>query len=152
LAAFNDLTAGYTSLYCTFMARSLIDHDCYLRLTRSRDFLAAHTSQSVRVPEAARVAGISLHHYIRLYARAFGETPQAFVMRRRLENAQQLLRGGSLTVTEVCLEVGYDSVGSFSTLFRQRFGVSPRDYRRIYSFPGAALLFSVPRCFAEFWT
>ncbi len=72
-------------------------------------------------------------------------------MRRRLEDAQRLLRGGSLSVTEVCLEVGYESLGSFSTLFRRTSGVSPRDYRRLWSFPGAALLFSVPQCFAEFW-
>jgi len=97
------------------------------------------------------MAGISLHHYIRLYARAFGETPQEFVMRRRLEAAQQLLRGGSLSVTEVCFEVGYQSLGSFSTLFRRTCGVSPKDYRRVWSFPGAALLFSVPHCFAAFW-
>jgi AraC-like DNA-binding protein len=71
-------------------------------------------------------------------------------MRRRLENAQALLRGGSLSVTEVCLEVGYESPGSFSALFRRVYGVSPRDYRRLWSYPGAARLFSVPDCFAAF--
>ncbi len=110
---------------CHCMASPLIDYDCYLRLARSRDFLAAHSCRRIRVPDAAREAGISLHHYIRLYARAFGETPQEFVMRQRLETAQRLLRGGSLSVTDVCLEVGYESLGTFSTLFHRTCGVSP---------------------------
>jgi AraC-like DNA-binding protein len=132
-------------------AARLIDHECFVRLARSRDFLAAHARSRVRVPDAARIAGISTHHYIRLYARAFGETPQEFVMRRRLEDAQRLLRGGSLSVTEVCLEVGYESLGSFSTLFHRACGVSPREYRRLWAFPGAARLFAIPECFASFW-
>jgi AraC-like DNA-binding protein len=138
---------------CTMslMSRPLIDQECFVRLARSRDFLAADTHRCVRIPDAARVAGISRHHYIRLYARAFGETPQEFVTRRRLEHAQRLLRGGSLSIMEVCLEVGYQSLGSFSTLFRRNYGVCPRDYRRLWSFPGAALLFSIPPCFAAFW-
>ena len=98
------------------------------------------------------MAGISLHHYIRLYARAFGETPQEFVIRQRLATAQRLLRGGSLSITEVCFEVGYESLGSFSSLFRRAVGVSPREYRRLWSFPGAALLFSVPFCFSQLWS
>jgi AraC-like DNA-binding protein len=73
-------------------------------------------------------------------------------MRRRMEDAQKLLRGGSLSVTEICLEIGYEIPGSFSTLFRRFYGVAPRDYRRLWSFPGAARLFSVPDCFAAFWT
>jgi AraC-like DNA-binding protein len=135
----------------SLMSSPLIDHDCFVRLARSRDFLAAHTERCIRIPDAARVAGISRHHYIRLYARAFGETPQEFLTRQRLEHAQRLLRGGSLSITEVCLNVGYRSPGSFSTLFHRKCGVSPRDYRRLWSFPGAALLFSIPHCFAAFW-
>ncbi len=134
------------------MAARLIDHDCYVRLARSRDFLAEQASRRVRVFEAASVAGIAPHHYIRLYGRAFGETPQEFVIRRRLEHAERLLRGNSFSITEICLEVGYESLGSFSALFRRKYGVGPREYRRLWSFPGAALLFTVPHCYASLWT
>jgi AraC-like DNA-binding protein len=98
------------------------------------------------------VAGISPWHFVKLYTRAFGETPHEFVMRRRLEHAQKLLRGGSLSITEVCLEGGYESHGSFSTLFHRFYGVSPRDYRRLWSCPEAVRLFSVPNCFLAFWS
>jgi AraC-like DNA-binding protein len=130
----------------------LLDHDCFIRLARSRDFLAAHSGERILIPQAAKVAGISPYHFIRLYSRAFGETPHEFMMRRRLEQAQRLLRGGSLSVTEICFEVGYESPGSFSSSFRRFSGVSPRDYRRLWSFPGAALLYSIPHCFGAFWT
>lgn len=130
----------------------LIDHECFIRLARSRDFLAANASARIRIPEAAKTAGISPYHFTRLYARAFGETPHEFVTRRRIHHAQQLLRGGSLSVTEICLEVGYESLGSFSTLFQRSCGVSPRNYRRVWSISAAgALMFSVPDCFAAFW-
>jgi AraC-like DNA-binding protein len=133
------------------MPTRLLDHDCFVRLSRSRDFLAAHSGDRILIPEAAKVAGISPYHFIRLYARAFGETPHEFMTRRRLEHAQRLLRGGSLSITEVCFEVGYESPGSFSSTFHRFTGISPRDYRRLWSFPGAPLLFSVPHCFSAFW-
>jgi AraC-like DNA-binding protein len=132
------------------MPSRLLDHDCFARLSRSRDFLAAHSGDRILIPQAAKVAGISPYHFIRLYSRAFGETPHEFMTRRRLEHAQRLLRGG-LSVTEVCFEVGYESPGSFSSSFHRFTGVSPRAYRRLWSFPGAALLFSVPHCFSSFW-
>lgn len=133
------------------MSNSLLDYDCLIRLSRSRDFLAANSCDRIRIPQAAKVAGISPYHFIRLYSRAFGETPHEFMTRRRLEQAQRLLRGGSLSVTEICFEVGYESPGSFSTSFHRFSGVSPRDYRRLWSFPRAALLFSIPNCFHGFW-
>ncbi|HVW09718.1 MAG TPA: AraC family transcriptional regulator [Bryobacteraceae bacterium] len=133
------------------MRSPLLDHDRFVRLVRSRDFLAAHSSGRILIPQAAKIAGISPWHFTRLYTRAFGETPHEFMSRRRLEHAQRLLRGGSLSVTEVCFEVGYEGPGSFSSSFHRFAGVSPRDYRRLWSFPGAALLFSVPHCFSAFW-
>lgn len=133
------------------MPSRLLDHDCFVRLSRSRDFLAANSGERILIAEAAKVAGISPYHFIRLYSRAFGETPHEFMTRRRLEHAQRLLRGGGLSVTEVCFEVGYESPGSFSTSFHRFAGVSPRDYRRLWAFPGAARLFSIPQCFSAFW-
>lgn len=128
-----------------------LPQDLFTRLLRSRDFLAANAAASVSLSDAAKVACFSPFHYIRLFEEAFGETPHRFLARQRMEQAQRLLRGGSLTVTEVCLESGYQSLGSFSTAFHKRFGCSPAEYRRIFHFPKAARLFCVPSCFPALW-
>lgn len=106
-----------------------IDHETFLRLDRSRDYLAARFELPVSLREAAAEACLSPFHYHRLFARAFGETPHAFLTRRRLQEARRLLIAGDLPVTEVCLAVGYTSLGTFSARFHREAGCSPSAYR-----------------------
>jgi AraC-like DNA-binding protein len=105
----------------------------------------------VRLSQLARVAAMSPFHFLRLFRTTFGQTPHQFAMDVRLERAKRLLAETNLSITAICDAVGYVSLGSFSTLFRNRTGMSPRDYRvgrRRYWTMGVdfAPLF-VPGCF-----
>ncbi len=111
-------------------ARLILEHDLYVRLCRSRDYLAASLEGKPHLEDAARVAFLSPYHFHRLFARAFGETPHSFLTRMRIERARQLLAAEHLPVTDVCLAVGYESLGSFSTLFRAQTGRTPMEFRR----------------------
>jgi AraC-like DNA-binding protein len=84
----------------------------------------------VSIREAARVAGLSPFHFIRQFEAVFGATPHQFRIQTRLDKAKQLLALGDLSVTDVCLEVGFSSLGSFSDLFARRVGAPPSVYRR----------------------
>jgi AraC-like DNA-binding protein len=86
-------------------------------------------SSDVRVSDAAAEAGMSAFHFIRTFSTMFGETPLQFRTRERLTAAQRLLARGQ-SVTQVCLEIGFSSLGSFSTLFSREIGMSPAAYRR----------------------
>src|SRR3954468_6098672 len=86
-------------------------------------------AQPVDVPALARVALMSPGHFSRSFRAAYGETPYSYLMTRRIERAKMLLRRGDLTVTEVCLEVGCTSLGSFSSRFTELVGESPSAYR-----------------------
>jgi AraC-like DNA-binding protein len=97
----------------------------------------------------ASAAHVSPRHFSRSFRRAFGETPYQYLLTRRLERASHLLRTTELAVAEICLEVGFRSVGSFTTTFRRRLGVSPTEYRRAHAGPSAAD--QVPLCFAMAW-
>jgi len=110
--------------------RLILDHDTFVRLCRSRDYLAASLEDKPRLEDAARVAYLSPYHFHRMFARAFGETPHSFLTRMRIERARKLLASEHLPVTEVCLAVGYESLGSFSTLFRAQTGMTPIEFRR----------------------
>ncbi|MDH1303950.1 AraC family transcriptional regulator [Achromobacter sp. GD03932] len=105
------------------------DHRAFSRLCRARDLLADLRSAQVSVADAAREASMSPFHFIRRFEAAFGETPHQFRTRERLAAAQRLLAHGH-AVTDVCLELGYSSLGSFSALFARRIGVSPAQYQR----------------------
>ena len=87
-------------------------------------------AEPVTLREMAGAACMSPNHLLRTFRQAFGETPHQFLTTRRLEEARRLLADRELPVTEICLAVGFESLGSFSTLFRKRFGVSPSEYRR----------------------
>jgi AraC-like DNA-binding protein len=129
----------------------LVEEETFARLCRSRDFLASKLDQPVRLEDAAGEACLSPFHFHRMFARAFGETPHDFLRRLRIDRARQLLARDSLPVTEVCLVVGYESLGSFSTLFRSQVGCSPVEYRRsmrrIFPVPELAIHRFVPNCF-----
>jgi AraC-like DNA-binding protein len=100
-----------------------------LQLCRARDLLADVRSANVSISDAAREAGLSSFHFIRRFEAVFGETPHQFRTRERLTAAQRLLARGH-SVTDVCLDVGFSSLGSFSALFARRIGISPARYQR----------------------
>jgi AraC-like DNA-binding protein len=105
----------------------------------------------VKLVDAAEEACLSPFHYHRMFARAFGETPHDFLTRVRIDRAKQLLAQEHLPVTEVCLSVGYESLGSFSGLFRSLVGCSPSEYRRalrrIFPVPDLAPYRFIPSCY-----
>ncbi len=102
--------------------------ELYRRLWRAREFIEASFKARVTLKEVAVAAELSPHHLLRLFKAAFGEPPHQLVTRRRLEHAQRLLHTGR-SVTDVCFDVGFESsLGSFSTLFKTRVGVSPALY------------------------
>jgi AraC-like DNA-binding protein len=86
-------------------------------------------AQPLVVEDVARAAGLSLYHFIREFRRAFGCTPGRYLRERRLTRARQLLAVSDLPVTEVCFAVGFESLGSFCTLFRKSEGTTPAAYR-----------------------
>ena len=100
------------------------------RLLRARAHAEDALGDPLSLDRLAREAAMSPFHFHRAFSRAFSETPAAFVRRRRLERAREALLTSDKPVTEICLEAGFASLGSFSTLFRSRFGVSPSTARR----------------------
>jgi AraC-like DNA-binding protein len=99
-------------------------------LRRVRDRIDREYAQPLDVEALARGAHMSAGHLSRQFRLAYGETPYAYVMTRRIERAMALLRRGDLSVTEVCFEVGCSSLGTFSTRFTELVGVPPSVYRR----------------------
>ncbi|HYQ76033.1 helix-turn-helix transcriptional regulator [Cellulomonas sp.] len=102
-------------------------------------------AQPLDVPTLARDALMSAGHFSRSFRAAYGETPYGYLMTRRIERAKALLRRGDLSVTDVCVEVGCTSLGSFSSRFTELVGVSPSAYRGQQHDAGAA----VPACVAK---
>jgi AraC-like DNA-binding protein len=100
------------------------------RLRRVRDRIDREYAQPLNVEELARGAHMSAGHLSREFRLAYGESPYGYLMTRRIERAMALLRRGDLSVTEICLEVGCSSLGTFSTRFTELVGVPPSAYRR----------------------
>lgn len=101
-------------------------------------------AEPLRVDHLARAAGRSRSHFCEEFRRAFGETPHAYLLTRRLERAASLLRLTDHTVTEICFAVGLRSLGSFTSSFTRVYGCPPSEYRRRY--PPASALALVPAC------
>jgi AraC-like DNA-binding protein len=98
-------------------------------LRRARDLIDRDYAEPLDLDAMAGEAGYSRFHFARAFAAAYGETPRAYLTRRRIERAKTLLRAANLSVTEICFLVGFASLGSFSTRFRDLVGRSPSDYR-----------------------
>jgi AraC-like DNA-binding protein len=94
------------------------------------------------------VAGVSKFHFLRLFAAAYGVTPGAYLSKRRIERAQDLLRATNLTVTEVCHAVGFSSLASFSSRFHELVGETPSEFQRRYAAAGAP---HIPGCYVFMW-
>ncbi|WP_432493981.1 helix-turn-helix transcriptional regulator [Kineococcus gypseus] len=116
-----------------------------VRLRRVRDLVDREHAQPLDVPALARAALMSPGHFSRSFRAAYGETPYAYLMTRRVERAKALLRRGDLTVTQVCHAVGATSLGSFSSRFTELVGESPSAYRARHHDAGAV----VPPCVAR---
>lgn len=99
------------------------------RLRRVRDRIDREYARPLNVEALARDANVSAGHLSRQFRAAFGETPYSYLMTRRIERAMALLRIGELSVTEVCFTVGFSSLGTFSTRFRELVGVAPSVFR-----------------------
>jgi AraC-like DNA-binding protein len=113
-------------------------------LLRAKDLADARYFERVDVDDMARAAGLSRAHFSREFKRAFGASPHAYLLTRRLERAAALLRNTDRSVVDVCLSVGLVSVGSFTTSFTRMYGKSPTAYRA--AFPPAAEYALVPAC------
>jgi AraC family transcriptional regulator len=111
--------------------RAATRDELYRRAWRARDYARAMFAEPVTLSELASVACLSPNHLLRTFRQAFNETPHQFLTECRLQESKRLLSGYDLSVTEICLAVGFESPGSFSTLFRKRFGVSPSEWRRM---------------------
>jgi len=103
--------------------------ELFNRLHRARDFMHTHATRRLALAEIARIGCLSPHHFLRLFRALFGCTPHRYLTRLRIQRACALLLRTDHTVTEVCLEVGFQSLGSFSRLFRREVGVPPADFR-----------------------
>jgi AraC-like DNA-binding protein len=113
-------------------------------LRRARDLADREYRRPLDLDELARAAHVSKYHFARCFADVYGETPIRYLTRRRIERAQDLLRSANLTITEVCMLVGFSSLGSFSARFRELVGESPSAYRDRWAARGGP---HIPGCF-----
>jgi AraC-like DNA-binding protein len=113
-------------------------------LLRARDLADARYAEPLGVDDLAAAAGLSRAHFSRAFKQAFGESPHAYLLTRRLERAAALLRTTDRSVADICLSVGLRGVGSFTTSFGRAFGLSPTAYRAAH--PPASQHALVPGC------
>jgi AraC-like DNA-binding protein len=116
-------------------------------LLRARDLIDARYSEQLDVQALARRAHTSPAHFSRRFKRTFGETPHQYVLTRRIERAKHLLRETDRSVTEISLDVGFQSLGSFSAKFKELVGGTPTEYRR-----KVRGLSPIPTCVMMAWT
>ena len=126
------------------------------RLSRARDYVAAHYNERHSLETVASLSDFSPFYFNRLFARAFDETPHEFVTRLRIDQAKKLLLAGNQSITDICFEIGYESLGSFSARFQSLVGLSPsafrREARRLFGgFGRRWALYYIPHCFARLY-
>jgi AraC family transcriptional regulator len=110
-------------------ARFATRAELYRRLHYAKDYADAYFTSQITINDMAEIAGLSANHLLRMFRQAFHQSPYQYITSRRLEQAQKLLSRTDQSVTDICLEVGFESLGSFSWLFRRRIGLSPLAYR-----------------------
>src|SRR5581483_9345546 len=101
-------------------------------LLRAKDLVDARYTEPLDVDDLARAAGLSRAHFSREFRRAFGESPHAYLLTRRLERAAAMLRMTDRSVADICFSVGLRSLGSFTTSFSRAYGLSPTAYRKTF--------------------
>jgi AraC-like DNA-binding protein len=117
------------------------------RLRLAKDVMDRDWSQPIDLDAVAASAGYSRYHFVRRFREVYGETPGQYLARRRIERARELLASANLTVTEICMLVGFSSLGTFCTRFKQQVGMTPTEFRaraRTDRLP-------IPGCFVLFW-
>jgi AraC-like DNA-binding protein len=119
-------------------------------LLRAKDLADGRYFERLEVDDLAGAAGLSRAHFSREFRRAFGESPHAYLLGRRLERAAALLRTTDRSVADICFSVGLQSVGSFTTSFTRAYGASPTAYRA--AFPPAADYALIPACVVRAYT
>lgn len=128
-----------------------LPYDTVLRLQRAHEFIEAHAAQPLDLRAIATHAFLSPHHFHRLYKALFGETPHATLTQARLRKAQLLLTQSSLPIRTICWEVGYESLGSFCTLFHRHTGCTPTQWRHQAQAPRSIYISAphlfIPACF-----
>jgi AraC-like DNA-binding protein len=124
---------------------SRASEDTNRRMLRARDAMDRSYAQPLDIPALAAVAHVSKAHFIRTFRTTFGETPHRYLQRRRVERAMYLLRSTNATVTDICIDVGFTSLGTFSRTFRQIIGETPSSYR------SRGPVAPIPTCFSMAW-
>ena len=125
---------------------SRVTEELNRRMLRARDAMDRTYAEPLNIVTLAGIANVSEAHFIRTFRATFGETPHRYLQRRRVERAMFLLGQTDREVTDVCLDVGFSSLGTFSRTFRDIVGESPTAYRK------RAVPAPVPNCFAMAWT
>jgi AraC-like DNA-binding protein len=110
-------------------ARAATRDELYRRIQGARDFMEAGLSSPITIQEIASEAAFSPFHFLRIFKQVFGETPHQYLTRRRVEAAKSFLKNTEMSVTDICLAIGFESLGSFSWMFRRHVGLSPEGYR-----------------------
>ncbi|MEU5879710.1 helix-turn-helix transcriptional regulator [Spirillospora sp. NPDC047279] len=123
-----------------------MDTDQLRQVRLAKDAMDRDWAEPLDLARVAAEAGYSRYHFVRLFREAYGETPGRYLGRRRIERAQELLRSANLTVTEICMLVGFTSVGTFCTRFKEQTGLTPTEFRDRSAGPAA-----IPGCFVLFW-
>ncbi len=130
----------------------MLHRDTLVRLCQAREMLREVGERAPSVREVATEAGMSRYHFIRLFKAVFGETPKQCQLRARLEKAKRLLMLTETSVTDICMEVGFSSLGTFSAVFARRVGVAPSIYRvstrPMVKNPGQVPSQLIPGCFS----
>lgn len=116
------------------------------RMLRARDAMDRTYALPLDISHLAQVAHLSEAHFIRTFKATFGETPHRYLQRRRVERAMFLLRESGRSITDVCLDVGFSSLGTFSRTFHDIVGLTPTEYR------ARGVVMAVPTCFSMTWT
>jgi len=130
---------------------SSIDLATYKRLMRAKEFIDEQFMNPICLSEISQNAFFSTYHFIRLFKKAFHTTPHQYLIKRRIEKAKQLVSNHQLTITTICYIIGFESLGSFSILFKKYTGYSPLEYKlRFLARQAAAELnpqILIPGCF-----
>jgi AraC-like DNA-binding protein len=121
--------------------------DTNRRMLRARDAMDRSYAAPLDIPALAAIAAVSEAHFIRTFRSVFGETPHRYLQRRRVERAMALLVSTDRSITDICMSVGFSSLGTFSRTFRDIVGESPKDYRAAHP-----LVDRVPTHFSMAWT
>lgn len=127
------------------MGRSESVEDCNRRMLRARDLMDRTFAKPLPIKRLARIAQVSQAHFIRTFRATFGESPHRYLQRRRIERAMFLLRTTERDITDVCFDVGFNSLGTFGRTFHDIVGETPTAFRQRGQMP------AVPTCFIMAW-